>query len=88
MTYKEEWEKYYTKSKPQFPKKDFLERRKLLTHIKEGELDEMVADIIFMRYKAEINKFTTGSHPLAILARTDRRSSMSNRTWAKPKKCY
>jgi hypothetical protein len=96
MTYNDEWNKFFSKKgfkhhsvygqKFAMPKKEFIKRRKELSHIKEGELDQLVADIIMMRWLAEKNFVIGGSHPLAVVSRNADRSSMSNRTWAKPKK--
>jgi hypothetical protein len=96
LTYNDEWNKFFRgKSfnhhsvhgqKFALPKKEFFKRRKALSHIKEGELDQLVADIIVMRWLAEKNFVVGGSHPLATATRSVTRGSMSNRCWARPKK--
>ena len=96
MTYTDEWIKFIKGKKFNhhsiqnqglvMSKQEFFKRRKTLKHIKEGDLDELVADIIVMRWMAEQNFVIGGNHPLAIVTRSANRESMSNRVWARPKK--
>jgi hypothetical protein len=93
MTYNDEWIRFIKVKKFNnhnqhlvMSKQEFLKRRKVLKHIKEGDLDELVADIIMMRWLAEQNFVIGGNHPLAIVTRSANRESLSNRVWARPKK--